>query len=61
MKKNEHYFPTMEFVKDAAENNGWKRRTFEGGAGSNGVQNLTAETMDEGGAQGGEVEVEPQL
>ena len=58
MKKNEHYFPTMEFVKDAAENNGWKRRAFEGGVEINGVQNLTAETMDEG-AQGGEGEMEP--
>lgn len=38
MKKNEHYFPTMEFVKEAGE---WVRRGFgeEGGIG--------AENMDE--------------
>ncbi|KAI1812097.1 Pro-apoptotic serine protease NMA111 [Poronia punctata] len=29
MKKNEHYFPTMEWVKDGSEPCGWKRITYE--------------------------------
>lgn len=29
MKKNEHYFPTMEWVKDGSEPCGWKRVTYE--------------------------------
>jgi pro-apoptotic serine protease NMA111 len=31
MKKNEHYFPTMEWIKDPAEPCGWSRRTHESG------------------------------
>ncbi|KAH9891361.1 Pro-apoptotic serine protease NMA111 [Xylariomycetidae sp. FL2044] len=31
MKKNEHYFPTMEWVKDGSEPCGWKRVTYESG------------------------------
>jgi len=31
MKKNDHYFPTMEWVKDASEPSGWKRVTYEQG------------------------------
>lgn len=30
MKKNEHYFPTMEWIKDGSETCGWKRITYEG-------------------------------
>lgn len=30
MKKNDHYFPTMEWVKDANEACGWRRVTYEG-------------------------------
>ncbi|KAF4826374.1 Pro-apoptotic serine protease NMA111 [Colletotrichum tropicale] len=30
MKKNEHYFPTMEWIKDPSEPCGWKRKTYEG-------------------------------
>lgn len=40
MKKNEHYFPTVEVVKDAAEDLGWKRIVHEcekGGAGMEAV------------------------
>ena len=49
MKKDEHYFPTMEFVKDAAEPNGWKVNNFgeEGG-----VQDAGGAVMDEGPAAG---------
>lgn len=31
MKKCEHYFPTVEFVKDASVREGWKRRMYEDG------------------------------
>jgi pro-apoptotic serine protease NMA111 len=31
MKKNEHYFPTMEWIKDPSEPCGWRRNTYEGG------------------------------
>ncbi|KAK0701649.1 trypsin-like cysteine/serine peptidase domain-containing protein [Lasiosphaeria miniovina] len=31
MKKNEHYFPTMEWTKDPAEECGWRRVTYDGG------------------------------
>lgn len=55
MKKNEHYFPTVEFYKEGGE---WKRRTFgeeEGGEGLGG-----AIGGGEGGeGEGGGVEVEP--
>jgi hypothetical protein len=29
MKKNEHYFPTIEYVKDASESLGWKKIIHE--------------------------------
>ena len=31
MKKNEHYFPTVEFIKDASIREGWRRITYEDG------------------------------
>lgn len=31
MKKNEHYFPTVEWIKDSSEDCGWRRVTYEGG------------------------------
>jgi hypothetical protein len=31
MKKNEHYFPTMDFIKDPTVECGWRRVTYEGG------------------------------
>ena len=37
IKKNEHYFPTMEFVKDESESCGWKRLTHEHGEQGNKV------------------------
>uniref|UniRef100_A0A8H7NNF4 Pro-apoptotic serine protease NMA111 n=1 Tax=Bionectria ochroleuca TaxID=29856 RepID=A0A8H7NNF4_BIOOC len=30
MKKNDHYFPTMEWIKDSNEACGWRRVTYEG-------------------------------
>ena len=50
MKKNEHYFPTVEYVKDKSAANGWLTRSWgeDGGAeiGAGGV-------MDEGMTAGG--------
>lgn len=31
LKKNEHYFPTMEFIKDPQEECGWSIKTYEKG------------------------------
>ena len=31
MKKNDHYFPTMEWIKDPSESSGWRRVTYEQG------------------------------
>jgi hypothetical protein len=31
MKKNEHYFPTVELIKDPSDPCGWRRVTYEGG------------------------------
>jgi hypothetical protein len=31
MKKNDHYFPTMDWIKDPSEPSGWKRVTYEQG------------------------------
>ena len=61
MKKNEHYFPTMEFVKDPTEACGWKRLSYENGEEVKGVANLTSENMDEGAGHahdGGDVDVD---
>lgn len=48
MKKNEHYFPTMEFVK---EDGNWVRRQVEGKSGEDptGQQGLGSEVMEEMG------------
>jgi hypothetical protein len=29
MKKNEHYFPTMEWIEDASAPDGWRKKTYE--------------------------------
>ena len=56
MKKNEHYFPTVEYVKDASEPNGWKVRSW----GEEGGVRVSGGVMDEGAAGddagGGDVE-----
>ncbi|KAK3067919.1 hypothetical protein LTS18_000888, partial [Coniosporium uncinatum] len=52
MKKNEHYFPTMEFVKDAREELGWRKILHEaekGGA-------VGSEVLPNEAAMGGEVD-----
>ena len=49
MKKNDHYFPMMEWVKDNEEECGWKRITYEGeevveGEATDGVPALPEDT-----------------
>ena len=51
MKKNDHYFPTMEWIKDPSESSGWRRVTYEqgkaiAGEGNEGV--LVGDGGDEG-------------
>ena len=48
MKKNEHYFPTVEYVKDSSEPNGWKVRSW----GEDGGVRVSGGVMDEGTAAG---------
>ena len=49
MKKNEHYFPTVEYVKDPKEANGWRVRSW---GEKGGVQDGAGGVMDEGTAAG---------
>lgn len=51
MKKNEHYFPTAELIKDPSVECGWRRVTYEHGKvikgeGPDGVVAPAAETTD---------------
>ncbi|KUJ17248.1 putative pro-apoptotic serine protease [Mollisia scopiformis] len=51
MKKNDHYFPTMEWIKDAAESCGWRRVTYEQGKavqgeGHDGINVIAGDTFD---------------
>lgn len=46
MKKNEHYFPTVEWIKDPAVETRWRRVTYEAGKmiegeGAEGVPTVT--------------------
>jgi hypothetical protein len=49
MKKNDHYFPTVDWIKDPNEPIGWKRITYDSGkAGvsspeADGVEDVTAD------------------
>ena len=49
MKKNEHYFPTVEYVKDSTEANGWRVKSW---GEKGGVQAGAGGVMDEGTAVG---------
>lgn len=31
MKKNDHYFPTVDWIRDTADPCGWRRVTYEAG------------------------------
>ncbi|KAM3414403.1 hypothetical protein BST61_g11041 [Cercospora zeina] len=56
MKKNEHYFPTMEFVKDPNEREGWKRIAYENGKKKVGKGEMLPEILEEGVGTGGDLE-----
>jgi hypothetical protein len=45
MKKNEHYFPTIEYVKDPSEPLGWKKTVHESSEGG-ALEQAAAEDMD---------------
>jgi hypothetical protein len=52
MKKNDHYFPTMELIKDPSEASGWRRVAYENGKivkgePTEGIVNATGETFDQ--------------
>lgn len=49
MKKNEHYFPTVEYVKDRREANGWRVKSW---GEEDGVLDAAGGVMDEGVAMG---------
>lgn len=51
MKKNEHYFPTIEFVKDEAEELRWKRIVHECDEG--GAKEMMSAVTDTAGAEEG--------
>ena len=48
MKKNEHYFPTVEFLKDSSVREGWRRVTYEGGKAVKGEGELMPEAGEDG-------------
>ncbi|TKA63716.1 Pro-apoptotic serine protease [Cryomyces minteri] len=48
MKKNDHYFPMLEFVKDTEQECHWRRVTYENGQARKGEAELLPEAMDEG-------------
>ena len=53
MKKNDHYFPTAEWVRDTSEECGWRRVTYEHGnviegEGTEGIQ--SGKTFEDDGA-----------
>ncbi|OOQ87263.1 Pro-apoptotic serine protease nma111 [Penicillium brasilianum] len=63
MKKNDHYFPMSEYIKDPSVEAGWRTishdKTDGLGAASD-AANLNPDAMDEGGAAGGS-DVEPDM
>lgn len=59
MKKNDHYFPTQEFVKDEKEKEGWRRIMYEDGKvkkDEGDVPDVTDEGFD-----GGEANMAPEI
>jgi len=51
MKKNDHYFPMSEYIKDPNSPEGWKTICYERGEEKRGLSadslNLNADAMDE--------------
>jgi hypothetical protein len=60
MKKNDHYFPTMEWIKDPSETSGWRRVTYEQGKavkgeGADGINVIAEDAFEIDGDVGGEL------
>ncbi|EDN97016.1 hypothetical protein SS1G_01944 [Sclerotinia sclerotiorum 1980 UF-70] len=58
MKKNDHYFPTTEWIKDPTEKSGWKRITYEmgnavEGEGKEGIRSVIGDDVGDFGDAGG--------
>lgn len=51
MKKNEHYFPTVEFLKDPTAREGWRRRMYEDGKVKRGEGDLMPEVEETGAGE----------
>jgi hypothetical protein len=54
MKKNNHYFPTVEWIRDPTESCGWHRITYEGGKaikgeGHDGIKYVAGESFETDG------------
>ncbi|OBT59421.1 hypothetical protein VE04_00602 [Pseudogymnoascus sp. 24MN13] len=61
MKKNEHYFATMEWIKDPSEECGWRRISYEHGEsikgeGKEGINEIAAESIAEDDTGAGDTE-----
>ena len=52
MKKNEHYFPTVEFIKDAEVREGWKTKKYEDGVVTKGEGEIPEGGEADGGVEG---------
>jgi len=53
MKKNDHYFPTTEWIKDESAKSGWRRITYEQGGtvdgeGVEGIGSVTGQEIGDG-------------
>lgn len=53
LKKNEHYFPTVEFVKDQSVREGWRRVMYEDGKAKKGKGELSEGGQEEADADEG--------
>ncbi|KAJ5544494.1 hypothetical protein N7535_007107, partial [Penicillium sp. DV-2018c] len=61
MKKNDHYFPMSEYVKDPTTSSGWRTISYETQVGvAPDAANLNPDAMDEGAEQGGS-DIEPEM
>ncbi|CAG8292399.1 unnamed protein product [Penicillium nalgiovense] len=61
MKKNDHYFPMSEYVKDPTSASGWRTISYETEIGvAPDAANLNPDAMDEA-AEGGASDIEPDM
>ncbi|KAF3389430.1 Pro-apoptotic serine protease [Penicillium rolfsii] len=60
MKKNDHYFPMSEYIKDPSVEAGWRTISHDKLGAASDAANLNPDAMDEGGEAGGS-DVEPDM